>query len=165
VDPSPNLRSLAAATVYPGSCLLEGAPNFSVGRGSDRPFEMVGAPWLNAQGCADILNQRPVRAVRFIPRRFTPTWSRCSGQECHALDLLVLDREGLNSVEMGVEIIGAILKLHPNTLDLDSLMPVLGHEETARALKRGDDPVDVSGRWHKSLAAFRKKRAPHLLYT
>ncbi len=165
VDPSPNLRSLAAATVYPGSCLLEFAPNFSVGRGTDRPFEMVGAPWLDAQGCAARLNQRPVRAVRFIPRRFTPTWSNCAGQECQALDLLVLDREGLNSVEMGVEIIGAVLKLHPKMLDVDSLMPLLGHEATANALRRGDDPVDVSGRWHKSLEAFRKKRAPHLLYT
>jgi len=165
VDPSPNLRSLAAATVYPGSCLLEFAPNFSVGRGTDRPFEMVGAPWLDAQKCAARLNQRPVRAVRFIPRRFTPTWSRCAKEECQALDLLVLDREGLNSVEMGVEIIGVILKIHPKMLDVDSLMPLIGHQETADALKRGDDPVDVSGRWHKSLAAFRKKRAPHLLYS
>jgi uncharacterized protein YbbC (DUF1343 family) len=165
VNPSPNMRSLSAATVYPGSSLLEGATNFSVGRGSDRPFEILGAPWLKEQECAGYLNDRYIRGVRFIPRRFTPTWSRCAGQECGALELLVTDREILDPVQMGIEIIAAVRKLHPKCLDLNSLMPLLGHQETARLLEAGEEPREIAAHWYPQLKAFHKRRQPHLLYS
>lgn len=165
IDPSPNMRSLAAATVYPGSCLLEGATNFSVGRGTDRPFEMIGAPWLKEQDCAAYLNDRYIVGVRFLPRRFTPTWSRCQGEECGALEMLVTDREKLDPVEMGIEIIAAIRKLHPNCLDLKSMMPLLGDPGTVDLLERGEEPRDIAAHWYPHLKAFRKRRQPHLLYS
>jgi uncharacterized protein YbbC (DUF1343 family) len=164
INPSPNLRTLHAATLYPGSCLLEGARNFSIGRGTDLPFQLLGAPWLDARPLAKSLAAREIAGISFIPRRFRPTWSNCAGLECQGLELLTLEREELDPVGLGIEIISAIQEQHPGVLNLDQLMLLIGDDETDLLLRNGADPRTIVDRWQPGLAAFRKRREKFLLY-
>src|SRR5947209_16373012 len=107
INPSPNLRSLTEATLYPGVGLVEGT-NISVGRGTDTPFEVVGAPWVNAREFAQYLNQRQISGVRFVPVSFTPTSSNYAGQLCHGVNLVLIGREFLDAPELGMELASAL---------------------------------------------------------
>src|SRR5262249_364484 len=102
INPSPNLRSLTAATLYPGVGMVEGA-NVSVGRGTDTPFELLGAPWIKGRELAAYLNARNISGVRFVPVSFTPSDSIYKGQLCSGVNIVLLDRSVLDAPEMGVE--------------------------------------------------------------
>jgi len=163
VNPSPNLRNLAATTLYPGPVMVEGA-NLSVGRGTDTPFELLGAPWVDGRKLAAYLNARQIQGVRFLAVDFTPRQDRFDGQGCHGVQIALLDREALDSPEVGVEIAAALYKLFPNDFEIDKTLPLLGARWVLEAVKSGQDPRRIAYRWEGPLEHFLKLRAKYLLY-
>ena len=163
VNPSPNLRSLTAATLYPGVAMVEGA-NLSVGRGTDRPFELLGAPWIEAKKLAAYLNERRVQGVRFIPVEFIPHTGPFSGYICHGIGMALIDREALDAPELGVEIAAALHRLFPGEFSLEKTLPLVGSRWVVDAIRAGDDPQSIALRWQAPLQRFRKLRAMYLLY-
>ncbi len=163
VNPSPNMRSLTAATLYPGIGLIEGA-NLSVGRGTDTPFQLVGAPWIDGPALAHFLNDRQLEGVRFVPIRFTPTASNYAKEACGGVNLIVTDRNALDSVELGLEVISAIHSLYPSQLNLEALDGLLRNQSTLKSLQSGDDPRRTAADWQQSLDPFLNLRAKYLLY-
>ncbi len=161
VNPSPNMRSLVQAILYPGACLLEGR-QFSVGRGTDTPFQIVGAPWVKGVEFAEYLNARNIPGVRFITRRFRPTDSVFKDQDCEGVEILLTDRNALNSVGMGIELVSAVTKLYP-----DKFAPgirLLGNDATAAQLAAGAAPSGIIGGWSAGIEEFKRTRARYLLY-
>ncbi len=125
-NPSPNMRSLGAAALYPGVGLLE-TTNLSVGRGTDTPFEILGAPWLDGGRLAQILNARGIPGVRFSPTRFTPSSSVFAGQRCGGVRLDVVDRAALRAVSVGIEIAVALRDLYPRDWDRKGFVKLLAN--------------------------------------
>ncbi len=166
VNPSPNLRSFTQVILYPGTCLLEQPHQVSVGRGTEAPFQIVGAPWFKSLEVAEYLNSRNIPGVRFIARRFRPTDAPYKGEWCEGLDVQLLNRDALDAVRMGLELVAATLKFHPGKLDLDSVraLRILGSGEVAARLKRGENASDINVSLQGDLAAFRKMREKYLLY-
>jgi uncharacterized protein YbbC (DUF1343 family)/CubicO group peptidase (beta-lactamase class C family) len=163
IEPSPNLRNLIEAALYPGVGMIEGA-NISVGRGTDTPFEVLGAPWIHAKELADYLNARKVQGVRFMPIDFTPTSSKFAGIECHGINLVLRNREALDSPELGVELAGALYHLYPTSFDLAQTLPLVGSVEVLQAIRQGTDPRAIALHWQIALQAFRKMQQKYLLY-
>jgi len=163
VPPSPNLRSLNAALLYPGIEILQEA-GVSVGRGTDTPFELFGAPWVHATELADYLNYRFVPGVRFVPTRFTPRAAPYKDQPCEGISLVITDRASLHSVLMGLETAAALWKLYPDNFAIDRIITLLGSKAVLDRLKRGDAPAVIVADWAEELEAFRKMRAKYLLY-
>jgi len=162
-NPSPNMRSLNEATLYPGIGLLE-TTNVSVGRGTDTPFELVGAPWIDGQQLASHLNGQRIAGVRFVPVRFTPDTSVFKGEECSGINIIVTDRERFRPVISGLEIAVALRKLYPAQWKIDSYLRLLANADSLERLKRGDSAGDIVRSWSDSLAAFRKAREGVLIY-
>jgi uncharacterized protein YbbC (DUF1343 family)/CubicO group peptidase (beta-lactamase class C family) len=163
VNPSPNMRSLNEATLYPGVGLLE-TTNLSVGRGTDTPFEIVGAPWLDGQRLASYLNNRKIAGVRFVPVRFTPKSSVFKDEECGGVNIVVIDRTRFHPVQAGLEIAVALRKLYPSEWKVDAYARLLVNAEAFEAVKRADAPEEISRLWSTELAEFRRARARALLY-
>ena len=163
VNPSPNMRSLTEATLYPGVGLLE-TTNVSVGRGTDTPFEIVGAPWIQGDKLAEILNQRGLQGVRFVPVRFTPNASVFKGEPCGGVNIIVTDRAAFRSLLTGIEMALALRKLYPNDWKVDSYLRLLVNTDTLERVKRGDSARDIVASWNDGLQEFRKARAEVLLY-
>jgi uncharacterized protein YbbC (DUF1343 family) len=163
VNPSPNLRNLTEATLYPGPVLVEGA-DLSVGRGTDTPFELLGAPWIDAKKLAAHLNARQIQGIRFLPVDFTPSQGRFAGEVCRGVQLFLLDREALDSPQMGVEIAAALYKLFPGDFQIDKTLPLVGARWVLDAIKAGQDPRRIAYRWEEPLEHFLKLRAKYLLY-
>jgi uncharacterized protein YbbC (DUF1343 family)/CubicO group peptidase (beta-lactamase class C family) len=163
VNPSPNMRSLTEATLYPGIGLLE-TTNLSVGRGTDTPFEVVGAPWIDGQQLAFYLNQRAVPGVRFVPLRFTPASSVFKGEECSGINVIITDRGKFRPVSNGLEIAIALRTLYPSQWKVDNYLRLLANTDTLERLKRGDLPADITRSWLIGLEDFRRIRAKYLLY-
>ncbi len=163
VNPSPNLRSLNEATLYPGVALVEGA-NVSVGRGTDTPFEVVGAPWIDARQLADHLNRRQIAGVRFVPVRFTPASGPYAGQLCGGVNLVVTRRNGLDSPELGIELAAALHQLYPRDFKIERLNDILGNQTVFDAIVRGEDPRRIAEDWSEPLETFERLRQRYLLY-
>jgi uncharacterized protein YbbC (DUF1343 family) len=163
VNPSPNLRSLTEATLYPGVALIEGT-NVSVGRGTDTPFEVVGAPWIKSRELAAYLNARSIPSVRFTPIVFTPASSNFAGETCQGVDLLILDRNTLDSPELGIELASALRKLYPNDFKLEKMADLLVNQTVFAALAAGEDPRRIAEYWQEPLQAFVRLREKYLLY-
>jgi uncharacterized protein YbbC (DUF1343 family) len=163
VNPSPNMRSLTEATVYPGVGLLE-YTNLSVGRGTDTPFELVGAPWLDGQRLAAFLNERNLPGVRFIPIRFTPKASVFKNEECGGLNIIVTDRTQFRPVRVGLEIAVALRKLYPAEWKVDDYARLLASNETLEAVKRAERPEAIGQLWADELSEFQRARSRALLY-
>ncbi|HEY6802901.1 MAG TPA: exo-beta-N-acetylmuramidase NamZ domain-containing protein [Pyrinomonadaceae bacterium] len=163
INPSPNMRSLNEATLYPGVGLLE-TTNVSVGRGTDTPFEVVGAPWIQADKLADYLNQRGISGVRFVPVRFKPNASVFKDEDCGGINIIVTDRAAFRALPTGIEIASALRTLYPADWKIDSYLRLLANANTLERLKRGDAPRDIVNSWATQLEAFRKARAEVLLY-
>jgi uncharacterized protein YbbC (DUF1343 family)/CubicO group peptidase (beta-lactamase class C family) len=163
VNPSPNMRSLTEATLYPGVGLLE-TTNVSVGRGTDTPFEVVGAPWIDGQQLASYLNSQRIAGVRFVPVRFTPSTSVFKGEECGGINLIVTDRSRFRPVFNGVEIAVALRKLYPAQWKVDSYLRLLVNSDSLERLKRGESAGDIVRSWSEGLDEFRKARARALIY-
>jgi uncharacterized protein YbbC (DUF1343 family) len=163
IAPSPNLRSLDAALLYPGVEILQ-AGGVSVGRGTDTPFELLGAPWIKGVELAEFLNKRFVPGVRFVPVRFTPRDGRHKGAACEGVGLIITDRTALHSMLMGLELAQALWKLYPLHFDVDKTITLVGNAETVARVKKGDNPAWIVSDWTDALAEFRKLRAKYLLY-
>jgi uncharacterized protein YbbC (DUF1343 family) len=163
INPSPNMRNLHAATLYPGIGAFE-STNISVGRGTDTPFEQIGAPWIDGVPLAEALNARALPGIRFYPVRFTPSASKFSGQECGGVFMVITDRAVLRPVRVGVEIAAALLKMYPGTLEIDAARRLFGSQAGLDRLKAGDDPAAIAASWGAAEARWRLLRAKYLLY-
>ena len=163
INPSPNLRSLNAAALYPGVALVEGT-NVSVGRGTDTPFEVVGAPWIDARQLSDHLNRRQIAGVRFVPVRFTPVSGPYANQLCSGVNLLVTRRNSLDSPELGVELAAALHQLYPNDFKIERMNDILGNQAVFDAIVAGEDPRRIAEDWREPLEAFERLREKYLLY-
>ncbi|HWW76665.1 MAG TPA: hypothetical protein VNZ44_14810, partial [Pyrinomonadaceae bacterium] len=160
---SPNMRSLNEATLYPGVGLLE-TTNLSVGRGTDTPFELLGAPWIDGSKLAAYLNSRALAGVRFVPVRFTPRASVYKGEECGGVNLVVTDRARFRAVRAGLEMAVALRRLYPQEWKVDSLLRLLVNADALERIKRADEPESIAASWQPRLAEFRRARARALLY-
>lgn len=163
IAPSPNLRSLDAALLYPGLEILQ-AGGVSVGRGTDTPFEVFGAPWIRAAELAAYLNRRFVPGLSFVPTQFTPTEGLYQGSRCEGIAVVITDRPSVHAVLTGLEIAAALRTLYPEHFHLDAVLTLLGNAATLERLRRGDAPTRIVDEMADDLAAFRKRRQPYLLY-
>ncbi len=164
VDPSPNMRTLWEALLYPGVAMLEGLSNYSVGRGTDTPFEIIGAEGIDGQALAQYLNHRGIPGVRFYPVERTPAASRFVNRRIQGVQMLVTDREAVDASEVGVEIAGALMKLFPGRFDLSQTARLIGHDQTMTALAAGEDPRNIRESWREAESRFRELRKKYLLY-
>ncbi|MBX3432092.1 MAG: DUF1343 domain-containing protein [Pirellulales bacterium] len=163
INPSPNMRSLMQAMLYPGVGLLE-VTNLSVGRGTDTPFEIIGAPWIEPRDLAAALNAAPVPGVRFIPVRFTPTASRFANQECGGVQLHVVNRNALAPVELGLTLACTLRKLYPETWEAEKMDRLLRHAAVLAAIRRGVPAPELRDLYESDLKRFRERRKEFLLY-
>jgi uncharacterized protein YbbC (DUF1343 family)/CubicO group peptidase (beta-lactamase class C family) len=180
VNPSPNLRSVDEATLYPGLGMLD-ATNVSVGRGTATPFELFGAgatpatkdapahpPWFDGKAVAAYLTARHIPGVSFAATKFTVADDvnhyPYHGQTIEGVRLTVTDRVALDSPELGIEILCALHHLYPTQFKLDKAAPLIANSETMAALARGDDPRAIAASWAPALAEFKARRAKYLLY-
>ncbi len=162
-NPSPNMRSLTEATLYPGIGLLE-TTNVSVGRGTDTPFEILGAPWIDGRLVASYLNGRTIPGVRFVPVRFKPNASVFKGEDCGGVNIIITDRAAFRPVSTGIEIAAALRRLYPAQWKVDSYLRLLVNAETLEHIKRGGTPEEIIRSWTAKLDDFRRARARVLLY-
>jgi uncharacterized protein YbbC (DUF1343 family)/CubicO group peptidase (beta-lactamase class C family) len=163
VNPSPNLRNLTEEILYPGVAMVEGA-NVSVGRGTDTPFEVLGAPWVDAKKLSAHLNAREIQGVRFLPMDFRPLSNKFEGQVCHGVQIVLLDREALDPTELGLELATGLWKLFPQDFQIDRTLPLIGARWVLDSLRAGEDPRRIEYEWQEALEEFRKLRAKYLLY-
>jgi uncharacterized protein YbbC (DUF1343 family) len=161
-NPSPQLRSLVQTILYPGICLMES--QIWVKTGWDLPFQAIAAPWMNGRQTAAYLNSRRIPGVSFIGRRFTPNDGAFKGQELEAVEVLLLDRNAVRPVELGVEMVSALNKLYPGKFDIDRQIRLLGNDDTARRIKAGEDPRAIAATWKAGEQRFREIRAKYLIY-
>jgi uncharacterized protein YbbC (DUF1343 family) len=163
VNPSPNMRNLIQATLYPGIGAFE-ATNISVGRGTDTPFEQIGAPWIDGVKLAAALNERRVPGVRFYPVRFTPTASKYAKEECQGVFLVVSDRNALRPVRVGLEIAAMLHKMYGARFELESAERLFGSREGITRIRAGEDPAAISASWAVAESRWRLLRTKYLLY-
>jgi uncharacterized protein YbbC (DUF1343 family)/CubicO group peptidase (beta-lactamase class C family) len=162
-NPSPNLRSLTEATLYTGVALVEGT-NVSVGRGTDTPFEVLGAPWINSRELAQSLNARQIPGVRFVPVTFTPFSSNFAGQLCRGVNLVLTDRDLLDGPELGIELASALLKLYPEQFRAEKMIDILASQAVYNAIAKGEDPRRIALDWQDDILKFQQLRQKYLIY-
>jgi uncharacterized protein YbbC (DUF1343 family)/CubicO group peptidase (beta-lactamase class C family) len=163
INPSPNLRSLNEATLYPGVGMVEGT-NVSVGRGTDTPFELLGAPWINAAELAQYLNARNISGVRFVPVTFTPSASNYAGQTCQGVNIIVVERNAFDAPELGIELASALHKLYAEQFHLEKIADLLVNQSTYDAIAAGEDPRRIAEGWREPLRIFQELRQKYLIY-
>jgi len=163
VNPSPNMRSLTEAVLYPGLGILE-ATNVSLGRGTNSPFELLGAPWIQPQELAAYLNARAISGVRFVPTEFRPDTSVYAQQKCGGVNIIVTDRNLLDAPELGIEIASALHTLYPQHFEMNNLDSLMLNKATMEAISAGQDPRRVWLDWVEAIERFIPIRAKYLLY-
>jgi uncharacterized protein YbbC (DUF1343 family) len=155
INPSPNMRSLNAALLYPGVAMLEYSKNYSVGRGTDAPFEQIGADFIHGPELAAYLNRRRIPGVRVYATRFLAV---------EGVRFVITSRDDFDSARLGLEIGAALQKLYPGKIDFDADKKLIGSAEVIRELAARDDPRDIQQRMADSVAAFLKLREKYLIY-
>jgi uncharacterized protein YbbC (DUF1343 family)/CubicO group peptidase (beta-lactamase class C family) len=163
VNPSPNLRSVTAAALYPGVGLIE-YTNVSVGRGTDTPFELLGAPWMKSRELAAYLNARGIAGVRFVPVTFTPAASNYAAQKCEGVNLVLTDRNALDAPELGIELVAALRKLYPTDFKPERMTELLVNQASYNSLLAGEDPQRIAQDWQEELQKFELVRKKYLIY-
>jgi uncharacterized protein YbbC (DUF1343 family)/CubicO group peptidase (beta-lactamase class C family) len=163
INPSPNMRNLNQATLYPGIGAIEYS-NISVGRGTDQPFEQIGAPWIDGRRLAETLNARRLPGVRFYPITFTPTTSKYAKEECQGVFMVITNRAALQPVRLGVEVASALWKLFGDKYDPSNMWRLVGSEEIVARIRQGEDPAALSASFAADEARWRRLRARYLLY-
>ena len=165
VNPSPNLRSLAALTSYPGSVYFEGT-NLTEGRGTDRPFEQIGAPWLNAREVARVMNERRLPGIRFeaIMMSVAPTAAKHKGQSIPAIRFVITDRRAYRPVRTSLLLIDEIRRRHPRDFAWTATIDRLTGSDKVRLAIEGGHLRHLLEEWEREAAEFRKNRKPYLLY-
>jgi len=163
VRPSPNLRTLTQATLYPGVGLVEGA-NVSVGRGTDTPFERLGAPWINGKELSDYLNRRGINGVFFMPADFTPDAAVFKNQSCHGIRIILTDRVAIDSPLLGIELASALYRLYPEQFKLQKTLGMIGNRRVLQEITDGQDPKMIATHWQDEIKEFAALRNKYLLY-
>jgi uncharacterized protein YbbC (DUF1343 family)/CubicO group peptidase (beta-lactamase class C family) len=163
-DPSPNMRSLNAAALYSGLALLEASPNYSVGRGTDAPFEQIGADWIRGAQLAQFLNDRFLPGARAYGTRFQPSAGPFAGKMIEGVRFVILNREQLNSVRLGLDVAYALEKLYPGKINFEACRFLIGSREVIEALKSGVEPGAIEQRIQQQVQTFEERRRRYLLY-
>lgn len=163
VNPSPNMRNLTEAILYPGIGLLE-TTNLSVGRGTDTPFELFGAPWLNANSFAKELNSLSLPGVRFSPLQFTPQSSKFEGESCGGIGIAITDRRQFDSVRTGIEIALQLRRLYPTAWEFEAYDRLLVNEAVLDAVRQGRPYPEIESIYNAGLKEFRQRRLSFLIY-
>jgi uncharacterized protein YbbC (DUF1343 family) len=162
-NPSPNIRTLAAATLYPGLGAIEWS-NISVGRGTAAPFGQIGAPWIDGRALALMLTARRVPGVQFAETTFTPESSVYANQACTGVTITITDRNAVRPVRVGIEVATAIWRLHAGEFDFGKTVQLLGSRETVTRILRGEEPAVIAALWTADEARWRALRSTYLLY-
>ena len=163
IDPSPNMRNLTEAILYPGIGMVE-TTNISVGRGTDTPFELAGAPWITGEDLAHYLNAREIAGVRFVPVYFTPSSSIYAGERCGGVNIVLTDRNALDGPEMGIELASALQNLYPAQFKMTGLDALMVNKASLDALVAGEDPRRIAESWRDAQEHFNAIRARYLIY-
>jgi uncharacterized protein YbbC (DUF1343 family)/CubicO group peptidase (beta-lactamase class C family) len=164
INPSPNMRSLTAAMLYPGTCFMESPKNLSVGRGTDAPFEQIGADFIGGRELAAYLNARQIPGVRAYATSFTPTESNYKGVHIEGVRFQITNREILDATRLGTELAAAIEKLYPGKVDFALSKRIIGSDSYIQRIKSGEDPRNLQTILQEDVEAFAAKRAKYLLY-
>jgi len=163
INPSPNMRNLNQATLYPGIGAIEYS-NVSVGRGTNQPFEQFGAPWIDGPRLSAALNARKLPGIRFYPITFTPKSSKYANEECQGVFMVITNRSALQPVRLGLEIAAALSTMFGEKYDFATTWRLFGTADPLERVKRGEDPSAVAARWTADEARWRRLRAKYLLY-
>jgi len=162
-NPSPNMRNLNQALLYPGVGLIE-LTNVSVGRGTDTPFEIVGAPWIQERQFAAALNASGLPGIRFVPVRFTPSATKFPGESCGGVQLIITSRTELEPIEVGIQLMCELKKLYPQDWDTKNLNKLLASNRIRDAIELGKSRPEILGIWQEELRRFVDRRSNFLLY-
>ena len=157
------MRNLNQATLYPGIGAIEFS-NVSVGRGTDQPFEQIGAPWIDGRALATALNARNLPGIRFYPVSFTPTSSKYANELCAGVFMVVANRSALQPVRLGLEIAAALWKAHGDKYRMENTDRLFGSRDALERVRLGEDPARVAATWIAAEARWRRLRAKYLLY-
>ncbi len=169
VPPSPNMPTVETATLYPGTCFIEGT-NLSEGRGTTKPFEWIGAPWINPERWSDVLNSLELSGTHFRPIHFTPTFSKHADQECHGVQVHVTDRNQFKPVDVALHLIATVQRNYPDQFEFlksrgQFFFDLLaGTDELRLRLMQCESPTQILQSWAAETAIFTEQRRPHLLY-
>ncbi len=162
-NPSPNMRDLNAATLYPGVALLEFC-QVSVGRGTDRPFELFGAPYIDDAELAAAINAAGLDGIRVIPTRFTPSGSVFAGKECRGVQFVITGRETFSPLDLGITLATAMQRLYAKDVNIEQMAKLLCHPATLEAIKAGRSRDEIKALWAADREAFQERREKYLLY-
>ncbi len=163
VNPSPNMRSLTQALLYPGIGLLE-TTQLSVGRGTDTPFEVIGAPYIDHLELAEELNRLELPGIRFVPIQFTPDASKFSGEKCQGVNIILTDRESCPIVDVGIAIAHTLHRLYAPDFDIEKYDHLLRHPYVIEQIQDKQPWESIVVTWRNEVDDFYKRRAPYLLY-
>ncbi len=163
INPSPNMRSLTQALLYPGIALLE-TTNVSVGRGTDTPFEVIGAPWLDGRKLAESLNASGLAGVRFVPIKFEPASSTFANKSCRGINIVITSRSRFEPLRTGFEIAAALRRLFPNDFKAEGYLRLLGNQRTQQALLEGRPAAEIEATAREGVTEFLRRRSQFLIY-
>jgi uncharacterized protein YbbC (DUF1343 family) len=163
INTSPNIRNVKQEILYPGVALGEFA-NVSVGRGTDTPFEWMGAPWIKAEDLAAELNKREIPGIKIEPVTFTPSGSRFKGEACGGVKFTITDRGSFMAVVTGIHILDAIYKLYPDVYTIDKAYVLLGKKSIIEMIKKGASVDAIVASWQEELGQFVSIRKSYILY-
>jgi uncharacterized protein YbbC (DUF1343 family) len=163
INPSPNMRNLTQAFLYPGIGLLE-TTNVSVGRGTDTPFEIVGAPWLDGRKLANELNGQNVPGTTFVPIQFTPTSSKFANQECGGINIVITNRDKFEPLQTGFAIAATLRRLNPNDWEIKGYLRLLGNDKVQQALVDDKSARELLEVAREGVNDFERRRIKYLLY-
>ncbi len=170
VPPSPNMPTVDTAMLYPGTCLIEGT-NISEGRGTTKPFEWIGAPWIDAEAWAETLNSLEMPGVIFRPVHFTPAFSKYAGEECHGVCIHIINRDVAKPIEIALYLITTLQRSYRDRFEFRQNRGrfffdlLAGTDQLRLALLGGQSPTEIVQSWQAECRAFANRRAQHLLYT
>jgi uncharacterized protein YbbC (DUF1343 family)/CubicO group peptidase (beta-lactamase class C family) len=164
INPSPNMRSLDAALLYPGIAMLEASGNYSVGRGTDAPFEQIGADWIQGQALAQYLNSRFIPGVRVYATRFRPVSSNFEGKDIEGVRFVITDREAFDSTRLGIELAAALERLFPGKPDFYKCRYLIGNHKATEEINAGRDASIIWSQAQEQAKQFTERRKPYLLY-
>ena len=172
LNPSPSMRSLTAATLYPGLCLLESTA-VSMGRGTPTPFEQIGAPWIDGERLAAELNRAGFPGAHFVAVKFTPRPALFPGPaaslkhrevECGGVRVMLTDPVAFNAVDVGLELAVILQRLYPQQLNAAAMARLLGDDATLAAILAGKSSAEIKAPWSAGLVDFKARREAFLLY-
>jgi uncharacterized protein YbbC (DUF1343 family)/CubicO group peptidase (beta-lactamase class C family) len=163
-NPSPNMRSLTEALLYPGVGLLE-ATNLATGRGTDTPFERVGAPWIDPREWAAALNAEGLPGVRFVPIRFSPSERQYEGEDCGGVHIIITDWDEFEPIELGIGLAVTLRRLYPDQWETKALNRLMTNAAATEAIIAGESVREVRRTWARELREFLEVRQTYLIYT